>query len=338
MPGSIGRRRFIRISAASAALGAAALAPGIGRTAAAADDPVFSVWRGITLGTLTRLEIRHPDRARAASIMRAAAGEIERLQAILTLYHPESVLVRLNGDGRLDAPPADLVRVLSDARAFGDLTGGAFDVTVQPLWQTYAAHFSVNGADPSGPSPDAIRRAVDLIGYRAIEIEPSLVRLARPGMAVTLNGMAQGYITDRIVDLLKNQGLEHVLVDLGEIRAAGSRTNQAPWRAGIRDPFDDRRIAMELPLTNEALATSGGYGFRFDATGRFHHIFDPRSGACPQAYASVSVLAPTATAADALATACNLMSPDAIGRALSSARATRAFTVDPAGTTRMIDA
>src|SRR5262249_922013 len=157
-----------------------------------------------------------------------------------------------------------------------------------------------------------------------------------PGMGVTLNGIAPGYMTDRIVELLKNEGLQHALVDLGEIRAIGASAGQEPWRAGIRDPFDPERVAMPVPLAAAALATPGGCGVRCDREGCFHHIFDPRSGGCPHVYASISVLAPTATAADALATACYLMPLEALPAALRGGGATRAIVVLANGETRTI--
>jgi thiamine biosynthesis lipoprotein len=94
---------------------------------------------------------------------------------------------------------------------------------------------------------------------------------------------------------------------------------------------------MTVPLADQALSTSGGYGFRFDRDGCFHHIFDPRSGGCPHGYASVSVLAPTATAADALATACYLMPLDALAHALRAGGATQAIVMLANGETRTID-
>lgn len=329
------RRRFIRISAAAAA--GLAVAPPAG-TAAAAGNATLTSWRGLTLGALTSIEIRHPDRARAERALTAAAREAERLAALFTLYHPGSALARLNAAGRLEAPAADLVRLLSEARALGDLTSGTFDVSVQPLWLAYAAHFLADTPTASGPPADALRRAADRVDYRAIEIEPASIRLARDGMALTLNGIAPGYLTDRVVELLKNEGFDSVLVDLGEIRASGTRDGREPWRAGIRDPLADDRIAREVPLLNQALATSAPGGFRFDAAGQFHHIFDPRTGSCPQRYAGVSVVAPTATLADALATASLLMPPEAIAASLRAASATRAILTDRAGATTVIEA
>lgn len=326
---AVSRRRFLRISAASA--GYAALAP-----LALAGEPDAFTWRGTAFGNLASIELRHSDPAHIRRTMVLATAEIARLESIMSLYRPDSALVELNRRGHLDVAPADLVQVLSRAQAIGALSGGAFDVTVQPLWQVYSDHFSGPGADPRGPRADLIHRAAERIDYRDIEIEPAAIRLGRPGMAVTLNGIAQGYITDRIVDLLKNEGFEHVLADLGEIRALGRGQQDQPWRAAIKSPFDENSVASEIELREQALATSGSYGFRFDPAGQFHHLFDPRTGGCPSRYASVSVLAPDATTADALATACNLLEPEAIALALRATGAHRAFVIDRDGTARWI--
>jgi thiamine biosynthesis lipoprotein len=325
------RRRLIRIAAA------ATLAQLAGPAAGVRGEEHHVAWRGLTMGTLTRIEIRDPDRARAVRILSAALQEIVRLEKLFTLYQGDSALVRLNRNGLLSDPPFDLVRLLGEAHNFSELTAGAFDVTVQPIWQAYAAHFFTPGADPAGPSWDVIRRAADLVDYRGLEVEPGTIRLTRPGMALSLNGIAPGYVTDRIVELLKNEGLEHALVDLGEIRVIGVRADREPWRAHIRDPLDGERLAMPVSLADQALATSGAYGFRFDRNGCFHHIFDPTSGSCPHAYASVSVLAQTATAADALATACYLMPLDALPAVLRAGGASRAIIVLPTGRVRFVD-
>jgi thiamine biosynthesis lipoprotein len=183
-----------------------------------------------------------------------------------------------------------------------------------------------------------LRRATALVDYRAVEVEPGGIRLARPGMALTLNGIAPGYLTDRIVELLKNEGFDDVLVDLGEIRAAGAKGDGDPWRAGLPAPAGSGSLLGELPLTDEALATSAPAGFQFDPAGRFHHIFDPRSGACPQRYASVSIVAPAATVADALATAFLLLPMPAMVPAMRATGARQAIIVDQAGTVTRLQA
>jgi thiamine biosynthesis lipoprotein len=171
-----------------------------------------------------------------------------------------------------------------------------------------------------------------------MEIDPEVVRFDRAGMQVTLNGIAQGYITDRISELFRNEGLDHTLVDLGELRVLGGRDPAQPWRAGIEDPAKTANILAEVPLTDGALATSGGYGFKFDPAGKINHIFDPATGASPHRYASVSVVAADATTADALATAANLLDPDTLTQVLRKAGAKRALLVYPDGIQRWLDA
>ena len=295
---SMTRRRVLRIAASAAGL---ALAPGAVAYAASVARP--QRWEGVALGANASMTLYHPDPEAGARVLGDAVAEIRRLEKIFSLYRADSALSRLNRDGALDAPPAELLRLLSESRLYSEMTGGAFDVTVQPLWRLYADHFAEAGADQAGPSAAAIRRALALVDYRAVELDTSRIAFARPGMAMTLNGIAQGFATDRVADLLRGAGLENVLVDLGEMRALGAHPDGRPWNVGIKDPFAPARIAQSVDLANGAIATSGGYGLRFDAAGRYHHLLDPRRGDSHGRYASLSVMAPTATQADALSTA-----------------------------------
>ena len=178
---------------------------------------------------------------------------------------------------------------------------------MQPLWALYARHFSHPGAAPDGPPRDAIEEAAALVGWRNVEIEGAAIRLLKPGMALTLNGIAQGYITDRVGDLLREQGFQHVLVDMGEQRALGPKWNGEAWRVGIANPAAPGKSIIELPLSSGAIATSGGYGYWFDPAGRFTHILEPRSGAPARQWASVTVVADRAAAADGLSTALSII-------------------------------
>ena len=305
----LSRRRFLGITAAAAGAG---LLPGAGR----ADAPRLHVWNGTALGARASLRLYHPDPREAERLIAACAGEIGRLERVFSLYRPDSALSRLNATGRLDAPPLDLVRLLDESRRLNALTEGAFDVTVQPLWRLHAAHFADPGADPLGPSEAAYEAARQRVGQDGLEIGADRIAFARPGMGITLNGIAQGYLTDRIAELLRREGLDDVLVDLGEARATGRHADGRPWRAALADPRGDG-VVHRLDLEDRALATSAPSGFAFDAAGRFHHLFDPRTGRSVARYDSVSVLAPDATAADALSTAFSGMSGGAIRRVLT---------------------
>lgn len=300
-PASITRRRFIRIAGIAAGV---ALAEG-GRPVAAA--PSLHRWQGVALGADASLQIYHSDAAAAQALIAQALVEVRRLERIFSLYVADSALCRLNRDGRLTDPPLELVGLLADSARYSRISSGAFDATVQPLWDLYAAHFSAADADPSGPPKAALDAALARVGHEAVHVAPDLIDFERNGMAVTLNGIAQGYITDRVAALLRANGIAHTLVDMGEMRALDDHPSRRPWRVGLKDPRDEHRVLRMLPLDDQAISTSGGYGTQFDAAGRFNHIFDPRTGGCSNRYLSVSVMAKSATTADALSTALSLL-------------------------------
>lgn len=298
----LNRRRLIAISAAAA--GCLALPSSL-----RAGIPEAVTWRGRALGAAATIELYHPDRGTAERLAHEAAAEVTRLERIFSLYTADSALARLNRDGALSPAPPELVELLSACQHFHDLTGGAFDPSVQPLWALYRAHFARPGADPAGPTRDDIARARAKVGFEAVVIGPDRIVLSRRGMALTLNGIAQGYITDRVVEILRRGGMEHSLVDLGEARTIKARPDGSPWRVGIADPDDPARVIETLEVMDRAVATSGSYGFTFDDQGVFHHLFDPRTGLCPSTYRSVTVISPAATEADALSTALSVSAP-----------------------------
>jgi thiamine biosynthesis lipoprotein len=304
----ISRRRFVNISAATMGLAL----PALGRAVASDADVV--VWHGTMLGATATMKIHHAVRAEAERLVMIACSEARRLERLFSLYLPDSALVELNRTGILVNPDPEFVGLLSASRRYSDLTNGAFDPTVQPLWKVYTDHFSGTDPDPAGPPPDSIRSALARVGYRRVSV--SRERIAMPkGTELTLNGIAQGYVTDRIVALLRAHGIEQSLVDMGEIRAIGSRPDGSPWEVGVADPENAGRIETSLRIVDRAVSTSGGYGFRFEPSGSVNHLFDPSTGRCSTLYRSVTTVGRSATAADALSTAFSLM-PEARIRSL----------------------
>ncbi|WP_431858416.1 FAD:protein FMN transferase [Azospirillum sp.] len=286
---SLTRRRFLTIAAAA---GLSGLAP-----RARAEDAVR--WAGTALGTEASLTLHGTGRAEAARAIGLCLVELARLERIFSLFRADSTLSRLNRDGRLDSPPAELVEVLEAARRVHALSGGAFDPTVQPLWDLHSRHFATPGADPAGPDEAAVVAARAAVGMDGLAFSARGIFFSKAGMAVTLNGIAQGYVTDRIADLLRGQGFRHVLVNIGELSALGPRADGTPWRVAVEGPGED----LALDLADRAVATSSGLGTPFDASGRNHHIFDPVTGRSSHEARRVTVVARDATTADALSTA-----------------------------------
>jgi len=311
----VSRRRIIGITAAAAGL---QLIP-LGRSPRAS-EPV-TTWRGPLLGAEASMQIHHPDPDAAQRLIVRSLQEARRLERIFSLYLKNSALVRLNGRGVLEAPPPELVELLGECRRYSELTDGAFDPTVQPLWHLYYAHFTRPNAGPMGPTQAEIDSALRSVGLGNVLVSPDRIVFARRGMALTLNGIAQGYITDRVVALLRSHGIEHSLVDMGEVRAIGARSDRLPWQVAVAAPEQPAQATDRLPIVDQAVATSGGYGFEFDSDGRFTHLFNPKTGLSPHRYRSVTVVMPTAAAADALSTAFSLMPIEDIRQILSQVRA-----------------
>lgn len=280
---TLSRRRFLTIAAGSAVL----LLAGVRAKAGGA----IVHWRGTALGAQAEMLLSGPD---AGAAIDAALAEIDRLEGILSLYRPDSALCRLNRDGRLDAPPLELIEVLAQAEAVSRLTGGAFDVTVQPLWDRAA----------QGETPT--RADLALVDWRAVEVAPEAVRLARPGMRLTLNGIAQGFVTDRVADLLRRRGHGPVLVDLGEARAVGRHPDGRPWRVSPASGGASLDLGDGM-----ALATSV-------PAGTVPNVLDPRTGRPAARWDSVTVRAASAMRADALSTALCLLDETAARRVVAA--------------------
>jgi thiamine biosynthesis lipoprotein len=329
LAGRITRRRFIRISGAVAGVSLAALGAGLALPGRA--SPLFHEWRGIALGADASLQLYHPDAAEAERLIADALDEVHRLERVFSLYDSTSALCQLNSDGQLADPPQELVELLAMSERYSRATGGAFDPSVQPLWTLYAKHFGMANADPNGPSPADVADAAAKCGYQRVTVAARKVAFERSGMGITLNGIAQGYITDRVAELLRARGVTHTLVDMGETRALDTHPAGRPWSVGIKNPRAEDRLIATIALDNQAVSTSGGYGTQFDAAGRFNHIFDPATGSCANRYLSVSVIAPTAACADALSTALSVLPIDRASAVLADAGATRAYFVLPDG-------
>jgi thiamine biosynthesis lipoprotein len=323
----IDRRRFIAISAAAA--GCSLLGQSV--TEASARNTV--VWRGKALGAIASLSIHHHDRASAERLVRQVVTETERLEQVFSLYRSDSSLSRLNRLGALAAPPADLITLLERCRVAWELTDGVFDPTVQPLWRLLADHFSRAGVDQSGPVPEEIRKALSLVGFDKVVFDRNRVSFGKRGMALTFNGIAQGYITDRAVNILRRGGIETSIVDMGEIRALGSKPDGEPWLVGIRGAQFNQEPHRSISIVNKAAATSSGKGFAFDTAMKYTHLLDPRDGSTASGQESVTVIAPDAVSADALSTAFGLMSRDAIRLVSRRRPGIQAFLTSSGGVT-----
>jgi FAD:protein FMN transferase len=259
------------------------------------------------MGTVVTLTVVSPDADEARSWIQDAFTEMERLEGVLSRHRDDSALGRLNREGRLSAPPPELVAVLTGAEEVSRLSSGAFDATVAPLLRLYERSFAGTGRFPSHAQ---VAEALALVDHRGVRIGDASISFERPGMAVTLDGIAKGYIVDRTSDVLVARGAERVLVDAGgDMATAGAGLMDEEWTVGIQDPHADRVLGL-VRLAGHCIATSGDYMHAFTEDRRLHHILDPRTGRSPEETSSVSVISGTAMEADALSTALLVLGPD----------------------------
>ncbi|MEW2918331.1 FAD:protein FMN transferase [Ruegeria sp. ANG10] len=293
---ALSRRRFLTMSAACAVF------------PAGAKSAPTAHWRGVALGASASLRLEGLTDTQAAPIIAAVEAEVNRLENTFSLYRPQSELSRLNRDGHLSTPAPELLNVLSLCSALHEATDGVFDPSVQPLWSALA----------NGATSQEIHSARKSIGWSRVFIGAEMIRLPRPGLsALTLNGIAQGAITDRIAALLAVHGLRDVLVNMGEISARGHRQDGQAWQVGMAGP--GREVLKSIELSDRAVATSDAGNFML--TDDQGHILNPQDETA--ASHMVSVSAPSAAIADGLSTAlCALPETrvDAVVRSFPEAR------------------
>jgi len=331
MPGSSrakgpSRRQALKILAACAVLPV-----GVAGFRLIGPKATFHEWHGEALGAQASMQLWHANPGHARRTLARMASEVNRLEASFSLYRADSEISQLNRDGVLPGASREMIAVLEAARAIAEASGGAFDPTVQPLWTVYETHFANAAAGGGGPSGRELAAAQRLVDYRRIDLGGRAVRFGAPGMAITLNGIAQGYITDVVADLLRNEGFDHVVVELGETRVLGTHPDGRPWRVGLRD--SEGGTGRTIELVDQSSATSGGYGTVFDASGQHHHIFDPQTGLSANYLTEAVVTAPRAMHADALATALFVAGEDRAADILATAHGARALLTRTDGAT-----
>lgn len=287
------RRRFIKIAAAQTSAIALTLAS---QNLISSPFPIIlRQWKGIVLGAEASIQLSCNSEQQADRVLKHCVSEIQRLEQIFSLYDEHSSLSQLNKRKILPSPPEELVELLKTAQEFGHTTQGIFDVTIQPIVTAYRKHFSKSETG----LPADLEQAKQAVDFRKIHISDNEIALLNKQASITLNGIAQGFITDYVSNMLRQEGLGYTLVDLGEKRALDTHPTGRNWQLGLANSFGIHNV---VELNDKALSSSGGYGTPFDKSGKHHHLIDPRTGLSVNHHSSIHVVAPTATLADALST------------------------------------
>ncbi|MFO7785802.1 MAG: FAD:protein FMN transferase [Thermodesulfobacteriota bacterium] len=306
---SLDRRSFLKLSGLIGLGAASAVLAPMGAEAVKFDRKRHKVSSTrLAMGTVVSLTLIHESRDEAQDALGRAFEEMDRLSGLLNRYDGSTAVGCLNHEGRLTASPPEVREVVLRALHYHGLTGGAFDITIKPLVDLFKERYE-NGQSIDIPQA-SLDRVLGLVDAGAVQVRDQEIRFGRPGMGLTLDGIAKGYIVDRVSEYLVKNGIRNHLVNAGgDIRTSGSRMDGKPWAVAIEDPEKRGEYPDILHMKDGAVATSGNYEIYFDREKMVHHIVDPRTGASPRLSTSVSVRAHKAMDADALATGLFVMKP-----------------------------
>lgn len=302
------RRSFLKLSGLLG-LGAAsvALLPAEKAEAFLFGKKEFKVTKTkLAMGTFVAITAIHPSRDEAEQAIGLAFEEIDRLNNMLTHYDKNSPVGSFNASSKIEVVPEEMQELIARSLYFNRETGGAFDITVKPIIDLYKTSFASNKT----PTEAEIEGALKNVGIEDLRVQGSGLVFGKSDMAITLDGIAKGYIVDKASAVLRMNGVTNHLINAGgDIRVSGLAAQGKDWTVAIQDPAKRREFPDVITMRDGAIATSGSYEIYYDKEMMFHHIVDGRTGHSPNLSNSVTIMAPTCMDADALATAIFVMEP-----------------------------
>ena len=268
------------------------------------DEEMVSIKRSrILMGTVIEIEVKGNDISLGELAIIDAFNEIERIENIFTTYKENSNIQWINQSrDTLISVNSEIYDLLMLSDSLWKISNGAFDISLNNLIKTW----DFESINPTMPTKEQIEDALRQSGWRNIKLLNNNRFLRKAEVGLNLGAIAKGYAVDRAIEVVKEQGIKNVLINAGgEIKSLGS-----DWIIGIRDPRNAEQIVESVNLGEMAIATSGDYEIFFEINGkRYHHILKPSTGYPADSLISVSVLNPSSTMADALATAVFVLGP-----------------------------
>jgi thiamine biosynthesis lipoprotein len=272
------------------------------------DERVFRQSRMI-MGTSVEITVSQTDSQRAEEAMAAAFREVERIDWLMSHYRQGSEVSQITRHaGERETPVSpETLEVIERALYFSRLSGGAFDITIGPVFRLW------NFREGKIPEEKSLQETLKKVDYRKIKVDPlkSSVYLESRGMELDLGAIAKGYAVDRAAAVLRQGRVENFLVNAGgDLTVSGAKGNGMPWSIGIQHPRLPSELLVKLRPVQAAVATSGDYEkFFFQGGERYHHILTPSTGLPARECQSVTIMAPSAMDADALATSIFVLGP-----------------------------
>jgi len=286
------------------------LGHGLGVHAAAHESLIWQERSLVGFGTTLWLKAAHTDKSELHEALDASVKAIRSVEKQMSLFDPDSAVSRLNRQGELRKPDAQLLSVLTLSQYVSRRSAGAFDVTMQPLWRLWSLH----SQSQTLPSSKALSQTRFLVNWQAMTVSADVVRLHAKGMGVSLNGIAQGYAADKVRAVLQAHGVQHALIDTGETTFLGQSSKGEGWRFAVEPSAASSSVPPIINTHGWAVATSSDAHTVFSADHVHHHILNPHTGDSPRHWASASVIAPSCALADALTKVFFMCPPQGVER------------------------
>jgi len=237
----------------------------------------------------------------AQKLINKITAEMDRLDHAMSPYKETSELSLLNREAGIKSVSVskELVTLLAKAQKISVMSEGAFDITYASIGYQY------NYREKVRPAQSSIIDALPSINFGAITLDEiqNTVKFANSAIKIDLGGIAKGYAIKRCISILKSSGVNFALMSAGGDTALLGDRNGRPWLVGIKHPRAEEKNAVHIPLSDEAISTSGDYERYFIEDGkRYHHIINPKTGDSARKVVSVSVIGKDATVVDALST------------------------------------
>ena len=300
---------------------------------AGAPAPAQAAWYSrneVIMTTSIYVELWDTDPKHANAAIDAVMAEMHHVDDVMSDFKPDSELSHINEHGAQHpvVVSPELYNLIKLSTHYSRITDGAFDITMESVWRLYDFRRHIH------PTDAQIKALLPTIGWRQLILDDRhhSVAFARPGMAIGLGGIAKGYVVDQSVNILKAMGIRHALVTAGgDTRILGDRRGR-PWMVAIRDPWDLSKIVTMVPITNEAISTSGDYYRGFVSHGvLYDHILSPFTGHSAQLVRSASIIAPTATQTDGMSKTAFVLGPRRTLAIINSMPQYDAIFIDPQG-------
>ncbi|MBE8721669.1 thiamine biosynthesis protein ApbE [Sphingobacterium sp. Ka21] len=256
------------------------------------------------MGSLFDITVVDEDSVQAGQHIQQAAGEIERIENLISEWRPDTQISQVNQYAGIRPVQVDkeVFELTRRAIHYSQLTEGAFDISIAALDNVWV----FDGSMEQLPSDDAIRNSVQYVGYQYIVLDSinSTIFLKKKGMKIGFGSIGKGYAADKGRELLQSLGIRGGIVNAsGDLSAWGTQSDRQPWKVGVRNPFNPLKMIKVLKLGYGSLATSGSYEKFAELQGkRYAHIINPTTGWPSTGLTSVTVSGPSAEFANFLST------------------------------------